>query len=171
MKITLDRKALRALVDDDPEFELELKSALLSELGRRFYEKDARRLLEVAQPELLSAVMRAVQEDSDIQGKIEHALQARLVRRSSDWYSRFQPSPEVKAEIQKLVDAHKSAVIDDAVAQISKAYSDAIAKAVADVDVESRIEKRVNRLTDEEINRRAKEMFDAKMAEMKALLP
>lgn len=50
MRITLDRVALKELIDNDPGFHLELKPAVISEVARRFFEKDSKRIIAQADP-------------------------------------------------------------------------------------------------------------------------
>lgn len=170
MKITLDRLALKQLVDADPEFELDLRNAVISEIGRRFFEKDAKRVISAANPELFAQALKGLQEDEDLSGLVQHALTASLTVRNDDYYRRLKISPDVKKLIDDAVAEAKQRIVSDATIQIIAAYSDAIKRAVEEKlsasDIDDRIEKRVNRLADEEIERRAKEHF----GKLKALI-
>ncbi len=174
MKITLDRLALKALIDADPEFEVELKASVLAEVGRRFFEKDAARIISAAQPELFAQVLKGIQEDSDLLGKIEKALNTSILRRSDDWYGRMKLSPELKAKVEEYVSEMKRRVELQITSQIENAYNEAIQKALAAKfeaeDIEERIQKRVARLVEQEIAHRADQKFKARMADLKAMM-
>lgn len=170
-KITLDRVALRALVEADPEFELELKAAVLSEIAKRFYEKDAAKMIEAAEPALFKAALKALQESKDVATQVAEALTARLVEPNR--YS-YHPklSPALKKQIDEMTEIEIAKVTAQAQVRIQAAYSTAIEAAVeaklSDPLVDDRISKRVERLADEEINRRVAVAVEAKLAAIRA---
>lgn len=173
MKITLDRVALRALIDADPEFELELKAAVISEVGRRFFEKDAKRVISAAEPELFAQALKALQDDEDQAFLVRRSLADAVVTRGS-WSTPPRVSPEVQAQITNLVEIEKERLTQAAATAISKGYSDVIQKAVDEKlsasDIDALIEKRVNRLADEEIERRAMAHFNKLKARVASAL-
>lgn len=174
MKITLDRVALKALIDADPEFELELKRNVIAEVGRSFFEKDAKRVIAAAEPELFAQALKGLQDDEDLSGFVHRALTASLTARSDDYYRRLKIAPDVRKLIDDAVAEAKQRIVYDAASQISKAYGDAIQKAVDEKlsasDMDERIEKQVNRLVDQEIERRAQEKFEARMKDIRGML-
>lgn len=54
MRITIDRVALKELIGNDPGFHLELKAAVISEVFRRFFEKDSKRIIAQAETHSLT---------------------------------------------------------------------------------------------------------------------
>jgi uncharacterized membrane-anchored protein YjiN (DUF445 family) len=171
-KITLDRVALKALIDADPDFELELKASVLSEVGRRFFEKDAKRVIAEAEPTLFRMAVSALQSDEDARELVNRALKDALTVRSQ--WSTVTVKPEVQKEITALVAQLQDKAVRDAAASVervfSKAIEDRLKEVMANPEIDARIEKRVNRLADEEIERRAREHFNRLKAKIESAL-
>ena len=167
MKITLDRVALRELIESDPSFELQLKSTVLSEVARRFFEKDASRDIREAAPELFKQTLTAVQENEDLVGLVNKALRDHLIARPHNFWNSVKVAPDIQKKIDEAVSDIQVRVVHGAVMTVQNAISDAIAKQVAEVmnsdAINERIAKRVDRLTNEEIDNRAKRLFAEKM--------
>lgn len=174
MIISLDRKALKALIDADPQFELDLKNAVVSEVGRRFFEKDAKRVIAAAEPELFAMALAAIQGNEDLAGITKKALEESITHRDSSWYGRAQVKPETKACIEQFVAERKVAVVAEASNAISIAFSEQVKKSVetylALTNIDELIEKRAARLVETEINRMVDERFKARMADIKAMM-
>jgi len=174
VKLTLDRIALKTLIDADPEFAFELKAAVISEVGRRFFEKDANRVIAAAEPELFAKAVQALQNDTDAARRVRDALTASLTEREPGWSGRVKLTAEAQRVIDGHVAARKGSIVAEASSQISAAYGEAIQKAVDDklatTNIEELIAKRVDRLVEREIDERANEKFRARMAELKGLM-
>ncbi len=170
MKISLDRIALRALVDSDPKFELDLKNAVLSEIGRRFFEKESSRVIREAGHVLFEKALSAYQSDEDFQALVNKALEQSLIKREGGWFRKVSLTAEMQAEIDEAVAIAKH----NAVTIAEKSFNDAVLKVVAErlesSDLEERIEKRFNRLTNEEINRRVSAAFEERLSEIRSAL-
>ncbi|RWH50271.1 MAG: hypothetical protein EOQ80_04685 [Mesorhizobium sp.] len=172
--ITFNRPALFALIDADPEFALQLKNNVIAEVGRRFFEKDAKRVIAAAEPELFAQALKSIQDDKDMTIMIQRALASAVTVKTSEWYAKREMSPEVKKVIDTAVEDIKRRAIADASMQVGNAYSEAIQKAVdaklATTNVDELIEKRVNRLLEVEINKLAQEKFEQRMADLRAMM-
>lgn len=159
MKITLDRLALLELVKSDPQFELELKANVISELGRRFFEKDAAKIIAASSPELFKKALESLQSAADVTNAVTKALEAHLVTRGSNWNYTSSASPVTRALIDSEITKAKSAV-ELAISQgFNSLVAAAVQKATEDGRLEGLIDARVNRLVDEEVNRRVVEKF------------
>lgn len=165
--ITLNRVALKALIDADPEFELSLKNAVLSEVGRRFFEKDAKRVIAAAQPELFKKALDAFQANSDINTMVQIALESYLTVRDNNWYSRPKISDETKKLIAEAVTTAKNNAIAAAILPVHDEIKNRVQEKIDATNIDERIEKRVDRLIEEEIERRAEERFKVKMARVR----
>ncbi|RWN60185.1 hypothetical protein [Mesorhizobium sp.] len=172
--ITLNRTALKALIDADPEFALQLKNNVIAEVGRRFFEKDAKRVIAAAEPELFAKALNSLQQEKDLTILVQKALDAAVTVKDRDWYARVRLSDEVQKLIVEAVERTKQRAIQDATMQVGNAYSEAIQKAVdaklATTNVDELIEKRVNRLVEVEINKLAQEKFEQRMDDIRAMM-
>jgi hypothetical protein len=172
--ITLDRIALRTLIEADPKFELQLKNAVIAEVGRRFFQKDAKRVIAAAEPELFAKALSGVQENADMLQLIREALNKSLVTRDTNWSSKVRLTDETRSLIQE----HALAVINSEIRKptdamqvdIGKRVQEALERALALLNIDDRIQKRVERLTEDYIAARAKEIFDQRMAGLRAAL-
>lgn len=168
MIISLDRVALKELIDKDPEFELSLKNAVLSEVGRRLFEKDSARVIREANKDIFDKIVSALHADATLVAKITEGLDKALIERTRNFpFSSAKLSPEAKKEIENRVAILKDEILRKAANEVSTTYSNLIQKAVddriADAAIDERVEKRVNRLTEEEINRRVDAKFKERM--------
>lgn len=172
--ISLNRAALFALIDADPEFALDLKKSVVAEVGRRFFEKDAKRVIAAAEPELFAQALKAVQDDVDLSIRIQAALRAALTHRDSTWLSRTKISADTQKAIDEAVEETKRQVVMDASMKIGNAYGEAIQKAVDSKltvsNVDELIERRVNNLVTKEVDRLAEEKFQQRMADIRAMM-
>lgn len=170
MKITLDRVALKELIDTDPNFELELKAAVISEVGRRFFEKDSVRIIKEADKELFDQALRSFQGEQDILLLVQQALTAYLTKRDSSYYSSVSLSTEARQTLDRYVELGIERVLRDASGKVEAAFTASIQKQLDlklnDKEIEERIEKRVNRLVDAEIDRRVNEKVAERLAQL-----
>jgi len=166
--ITLDRRALKALIDADPDFQLQIKNNVIAEVGRRMFEKDAKKIIAQAQPELFAEALIAFQANVDINTMVALALKEHLTVRDSNWYGRVKLSDETKKLIDAAVDKAKHAAITAAVAPIDAEIQKRIQQRLDAMKIDERIEKRVDRLVEEEIERRAHEKFKERWAAVRA---
>jgi hypothetical protein len=166
MIISLDRNALASLIESDPAFNLQLKDAVLSEIARRYFEKDSKKVIAAADPELFSKALAALQGDKDMMDLVTASLTTKLVTRDKEYWAKNRLTDEAK----KLIDDKARLALDQAIAGASTHFQAMIQKAVddrmAEFNVEDRIEKRVSRLTEEYIDRRANELFKARIAKL-----
>lgn len=170
--ISLNRQALHDLIDKDPEFNLELKNAVLAEVARRIFEKDFKRVIEQSGPDLFRQAVAAVQADHNIQILVTKALNSAIV----DPGQYYNPTlkPDVRARINEAVEAEKNKVITTATAELAFVFDNRAKEVVKkwsdEVELNDRVEKRVNRLTEEAINKMVDEKVEARLAEIKRAL-
>jgi len=174
MIISLDRNALKELIDKDPDFELSLKSAVISEVGRRFFEKDSAKVIRAASPELFDQVVAAMRQHEDLHDLVKDALNKSLVERRIPYSATVSLTTEAAAHLKERVEALKSEALRNAANDVGRLYDELVRAAVdaraSDARIEESVEKRVNRLTEEEINRRVDARVKAHFAEMQDAL-
>lgn len=167
MIISLDRNALRDLIDKDEEFELSLKSAVLSEIGRRFFAKDAARIIREADSEIFDKLMAAMKRDEDITELVRAALSKAFTQYSGGWNRKVDLTPDLQHLIQTEVDKAKTSVE----ARVSREFSEVIEKKLIErldaFELDKRLDRRISRLTEEEIDRRAQAKFEERWAQVK----
>lgn len=172
--ISLDRNALKSLIDSDPVFALDLKNAVISEVGRRFFEKDYKRVVAAADPELFAKALAVFKEDKAIGELVQEALKNALTHVSDNYYRTLKLRPEVQKLIDDTVIARKEFLINDASAKISAAFDERVKERVEAIltttDIDAKIEKRAEMFVNSEINRRAEEMFKKRMADLKEMM-
>lgn len=172
--ISLDRNALKSLIDSDPVFALDLKNAVISEVGRRFFEKDYKRVVAAADPELFAQALKVFKEDKAIADLVQEALKGAMTHIPDGYYRTLKVRPEVQKLIDDTVASRKEYLVNDASAQISKAFDDKVKERVEALltatDIDAKIERRAEMFVNGEINRRAEEMFKKRMADLKEMM-
>lgn len=147
VKLSLNRQALASLIADDPELQLELSNAVVSEVIRKFCTKEATKIVEAADPELFKQTMAAVLEDATIQARITADMEKRLIATKGTIWNIGKLSNEAN-ELFK-------AGVEDAIAGIrTTLYSRALIQAELAAEniietLDDRVEKRVNRKFEE----------------------
>lgn len=177
MIISLDRNALASLIQSDKGFELSLKSAVLSEVARRFFEKDAARVIRNADAELFDKALSAYQRDKDMAAQVSLALEQRSITRERSW-----TPPVISMEVRQLINAAvekaMAHAVDDAVSAVEgrlrEAYRERVGEIVAGmldpVAIETRINNRVETILEAEIDRRVDGKVREKVAALNAVL-
>ncbi|MER8983932.1 hypothetical protein [Mesorhizobium sp. M0843] len=168
--IIINRQAMKALIDADPDFELQLKNHVIAEVGRRFFEKDARRVIAAADPELFAHALAALQNDTDLTLLVQQALKQALTFRDGNWLSRTKLHPDVQKLLDEAVAEAKRKSVYDASVLVGQAIKAEVDKRLSDPSITELIEKRVNRLVTEDIEKRAEEMFQQRMASLRAAM-
>lgn len=163
VKITLDRPALAAYIDNDPDFKLELNAAILSEIVTKFFSKDAARIIRESDRDLFDKAVSAFREDDYVQEQVREALKKAIVNRS--WGSSV---PALSPEIQSLIKDGQARALAGIEADLG---TKALAKAqevLPDVmaTIEERIQKRVNRRVDEHISAEVDRRVNVRLAEV-----
>lgn len=168
--IKLDRIALRSLIDSDPDFKLELQRAVLSEVVTNLFEKDIRKILEVGDKAFLKQVCEAAADEGRIIDTIKKRFDEFLADRSGSTY--WDKRVKLSAEGQKIVDQALEDAMTRVTAKISGTISagatEALDKFTASRSLEERIEKRVNRLTEDHINAEVDRQVKARLAAIAA---
>lgn len=166
--IKLDRRAVLQLIEEDPEFKLELQQSVISEVVTKLFEKDVRKILEVGDKALLKQIADAAAENGDIMAAIQKQVEGMLALRTTAGY--WSKSIKVSAEVQALIDeavANAKATINARInGELTDAAKQAVETALAENTLDERIEKRTKRLLDEEINRRVDTEVRARLAKI-----
>ncbi|MBD9544296.1 hypothetical protein IB276_33155 [Ensifer sp. ENS04] len=172
--LTLNRPAVASLIEQDPDFAFELKIAVVSEVVRKFIERDARRIIKDADPELFAKALEAFRQDADIFTIITQTLTAQLTTKPADYWSKARLSDETKKLVEEQVALLKERTIREAAGEIAKPYREAIEKAVADklapANLDELVEKRVAFITNQHIDKLVNERVNQRLADLKALL-
>jgi hypothetical protein len=172
--ISLDRNALKSLIADDEQFALDLKAAVISEIARRFFDKDAKKIIAAAEPELFHKALDAYQDNVDIQAKVEQVLNTAVVRRETAYYNRIKLTPEMERALEQQAQEIRLTIAAKAANDFEAAYSQAIKTAVDKKleaeQLEQRIENRIRMLVTQEIARLAEAKFQARLADLKAMI-
>lgn len=164
--ITLDRRAMHALIDSDPDFTLSLKGAVLTEIARKFFEKDVRRIIAAAEPEMFAKALAALQKDADVAELVRRALTQAVIERPSGPWSNNTLTAEMRDAVAREVARVQDAAAAKAVADVGRQIEARVLARLAELNTDERIEKRVERLTEDHINKRVDERFRQRLADL-----
>lgn len=172
--IKLDRPALRDLIEKDQQFKFELSSAVVSEVLRKIFEKDMARLLKEVDPEIFQKAAEALNENAEVEERIRRAMTS-LVAQPLPSYHSLPPMTERTRNVfekavkdaERALDNHIVILLGRYVTEKAQAKVDEL---LADRSIDDRIAARVDRLVDEELERRVKAHNDALLAKLKGLL-
>lgn len=172
--IVIDKPALFALLDADPDFRLRITDAVISHVVRKIFDKDAERIIRSANPALFDGAVKALQENDDIQQIITAALSAKMVKRNPDYYStrsRWLLSTEAKTVIDEAIAEGVGTLTERAGLAVTMAITgraeELIQEKLGNDPIDDRIARRLDGLTNRMIEERAQKLFDAKMAELR----
>ena len=163
MRITLDRKALFALIEADPEFRTALQASVLAEVARRMFERDSTKIIAAIHPALFHAAVTALREDRIIAKAVQTAIETALVSRTA-----YGKGPVLSAQLQSLVHdevVHQRSQLKAEVAQaLGGVVEDRLAEMAGDIDAT------VNRIVGEEIEKVVRTKVAARLALVQATL-
>lgn len=149
MKIQLDATALEALIKSDPNFEVELRRAVVVQAARRTFLSDAASMAELIQPELFKETVQAIREDDEMTRRFEELLRNELQTRSN-WSGRPTLSPEqlkiVAGAVNDFLSRNRDEMIREAYATFIKDIDEKIKKIVevhVPVDINQIVERQV----------------------------
>lgn len=172
--IKLDRPAVLDLIDKDPEFKFELSNAVVSEVIRKVFEKDMARLLKEVDPELFQKAAQALNDHAELEERIRRAMTS-LVAQPLPSYHSLPPMTERTRKVfdKAIKDAEQT--LENYIPVVLNRYVTAKAQArvdelLADRSIDDRIAARVDRLIDEELERRVKAHNEALLAKLKGVL-
>lgn len=166
--ITLDRRALLALINSDPEFALSLKKAVLSTIAERFFEKDVNRIVAAVEPVMFAKALATLQADEDGVALVRRALREAVIIRPGAWGTGVKLNDDMLQLVTEEVARLRNRAIEAAVANVGKEIQDRVEKALVELSLDDRIERRVARLTDEYVNAEVKKRFDQRLAALQA---
>lgn len=165
--ITLNREALRKLIDEDQDFALNLKASVLSEIGKRFFDKSADRVIRDANPELFDQIVAARRRNEGMDKLIDDALRKAVLVAGRYNYSARALDPVIQKQVDEVVATEKARITRHIATQIEKAYSDVVKTAIeAELqrsDLEALIERRVNNITERHIDSCVTERVNEKL--------
>jgi len=143
-RISLDTGALSALIDQDPEFELQIKHAVLENLARRYVKGVGTEVVG----HVKAAVINATPDINEMVSKLGAIKWGNW--RSGN--STFTLRPEIKASLGKAIHA----TLEEEFAAMQKFHSDMIDRRMEDYKkaVTERIEHAMRSAEDKEIRER-----------------
>lgn len=163
MQLKLDRRALRDLIEADPEFKLELQRSVLSEVVRNLFQKDIGTILEVGDKAFLKEIVDTVAQDTtilaDLRDQVAHML---AVKEPGFYGSKVKLHPD----IQKVVVEAGEQAVAKVRNNISKAVDDAFEKAwatrqdILEGEVERRVNAKFNATINNTVELRVRERLD-----------
>ena len=162
--IGLNRAALMALIDADPEFAISLKRTLLGQIVRGFFEKHMTKVINELEPELFKQAVATFQGDEDGAALVRKALNESVIKRDASWASRITPTEQMRELIAEEATKARNRAVADATTEFNDHIATKVAEYLAEMQVEGRIEKRVERLTDEYVNRMVDKRFKERLA-------
>lgn len=163
--IKLDRPTLAALIEGDPEFKFELTNAVVSEVLRKYFVKDATKIIEAAEPALFKKALAAVHEEGEMLGALQKLLDVTLAEQS---YHSSVATPSAKTTLM-LGEAKTQALarIQSDLMLSALAKAEEVLPAILD-SLDERIEKRLTRLVDEGIEKLVRDKVQARLAAVAA---
>jgi hypothetical protein len=147
VKITLDRPALAAYIDADPDFKIELNAAILSEVVTKFFSKDMDRIIRESDRALFDKAVLALKDETLLQKAIQQGLTKYVASRG--WGSTTL-TPEAKTLIQEGINKALTE-IQSGLTLKALAKAEEVLPAVLD-SLDERIEKRLARKLEESID-------------------
>jgi hypothetical protein len=173
LKLNIDKESLTKLFKENPEFELELSSAVTNYIVQKFYEKNVSRIIAAADPLLFAKATKAAQEDAEFMGHVDNALKAKLTVRHPSYYDKFKPAPALQKAVDDVVEQKKERALADAAVIIEKALATKI-KEILDnklknLDIDAIMDRKIEFLTNAKINEMVNERFEQRMADFKAM--
>tara|TARA_R110000744_G_scaffold351397_1_gene457222 strand:- start:235 stop:744 length:510 start_codon:yes stop_codon:yes gene_type:complete len=162
MKMQLDGKAVKQLISDNPDFELELQRCVVAEVIRRTLLKDARDVVERLAPEAMADLLAETTVRDEIVEKFSKEVDGLV---EGGWrYSNVKAKlkPDAEKRVRTEVDAHLNKFIKDMTLRRVDVFKDAEERALADLPgrVERYMDKCVSTYFERdvaaEVNRRIK---------------
>ena len=166
VQISIDRPALAKLIADDPQSELNLKTAVLSEVARRFFDRDKDRIISSLHPALFAGALAALREEGAIIKAVKDALEKAMVAR--DPYRTLSSlSPQAKRVVDAEVARLQAKLLDD----VEKAFAGVVSRKVEEVaqTIETRLsDKIIAQEIDKAVRRRVSEQLAKIRTEIEA---
>ena len=150
-KVILDRTALTALIESDPDFKLEVQKHILNDVMKNVFLKNIDSAMLKAAP----IALVALHDDAFISASIAEALEKRVAAPKN-----YQKSARLTPEVQAIIDIE----VDNAVAKITKSVASEVHSSYGqlvedwltsnDAVIAARVEKHLERRVGEEVERR-----------------
>jgi len=109
--IRLDRPAVAALIESDPDFKYELQRNVISEVLRKFIDKDVAKIITAANPELMKAALDAMAEATEFENRVTKLLNSRIAMKPPGYAYTFKLTPEFQDMVDKEVERQLSAAM------------------------------------------------------------
>lgn len=174
MELKLDRQALHALIDNDPELKLHLQAALVSEVSRRYFEKDAARIIRAADSTLYEKMLTEWATSEAICQKIVKTIEQHFKMQHKDRLATVQLPSSVTDALKVKVHQLQSDAMDEIERVTTDRMQRKIKEALADrwstEKIEEQINKRIDVLVTKEIQARVDAAVQVKIAALNAVL-
>lgn len=160
--IQLSTPAVRRLIEEDPEFKLELQRAVVSEIVKKTFLHDAAKIMCEINSELVETLKKDSAFVGELQRRLDRAIRDMSIRAS------VTPSNETKERFDQMLEPMIQQAIDKVKQSVQGRINEAAQKAGA--TIEERIEARVDMITDQMINVEVKRRLQERMQQAFALL-
>lgn len=170
--IVIDRTAIDRLLATDEGFKIELTNSVVSHIARKFFEKDAARIISATEPELFAKALASLQEDRDLKGLVGKALTDKLVARDTGYYGNLKMSETTKGLVDAAIAQGLRAItaeIEGKVAAAIQGEAEKLFEARLE-DLDAKIAARMDSLTRAYIENKIKEGITEKMSALKELI-
>jgi uncharacterized membrane protein YheB (UPF0754 family) len=174
MKLTLDRLAIRELLEKHEDVAFDLSKAVANEALRNFAERDAVRLLERADKEVLALARKAIGDEKEFAHKVAHQIRAELTEQSGGTWGRVSASERVKQAVDSAVTETINKAVREAKASttsiIEPLIQEKLQAYVDDDKLEARINRRVEMLVNSHIYDRVDEAVKQRLADVSDMI-
>ena len=153
----LDRPAVAALIENDPEFKYELQRNVVAEVLKRFIDKDVIKIIVAAHPELMKEALDASAEAAEFDSRVTKALNSRIAVKPPGYAYTFKLTPE----FQKLIDDEVDRQLTLGLNALVKARVDEVMAGVTDERIQKLVDYRINVDFDKKVTAKVAERMAA----------
>lgn len=156
IKINIDHSALTAIIENDPEFKLQVQDHILNDVIKKIFVKNIDKMMLQSAPIALAAL----KDDAFIETTINETLNKRLAQPKTYW-DLAKPSKGVQETIDKAV----SKAVDVAMVTIDRKLSSDIQKRIETylAENEAVIAKRIEARLDQNVAKEVDRLVDERM--------
>lgn len=177
MKITLDNRAVTQLIANDPEFELQLKTAVLAEIGKKSVGSNMQKLIEESGGPMFRAALAELAKEEAIDEAIKKGIGDRISKykyniRNQQITDPLHPADTITVDeaIQRGVDKCMNQMIAKAITARDQLFEDKINDRFSDKLIEAKLEQAIDKAiakrADAIIAERFADWFNANVADL-----
>lgn len=164
--IRLDATAVRALIQDNPEFRLELQRSVTAEIVRNMLVKHAKDFYTAIAPDVMADLGEMIRNDAEILMQAERTL-AHIVERAGFWGTRPNITPVLQKRIDEVVEERVRQLLREAQATTDSVYGKVMDKvteyleAVIPPTIKRDVDRKVLKQIDDGIEQRLDDLRKA----------